>query len=227
MAKRKKAAIEGVLQPDENIYWQGKPEKLPFVLNEMREDFLELFLRILFDLILIPVLIANVQLEINIVATLVLIFLWILHLKPILDIIKKPTIKLLEWKNTYYIITDKNIYIQFGTNHIYYRSYSSDRIGTKVFYRENQIDSTLFVGTIGFSVDDYYEERISSIKDYEDVYKILRSFASVKKVQLQEELEREKLRQDELLRQQELLKQSEELRQQSRQEDETNEYEFE
>lgn len=229
MAKQKKIALQSVLAPDENIYWQGKPEKLAFILSELKDDMVELLLRIIFDLILIPILFINSETNFGPITFLILVILYILHLKPIINILAKPTIKMLEWKNTYYMITDKNIYIQFGTNHIYYRAYPSDRIGTKVFYRKNKIDTTLLVGTIGFSVDDYYEERFTSIKDYEDVYKILRSFASAKKEQLQNEMIAERQRQEELLKQQELLRQSEELQkqQESLQDIDTSEYEFE
>lgn len=229
MAKQKKVALQSVLGPDENIYWQGKPEKIAFALSELKDDIIELTLRILFDLILIPILFINTNAKFGPITFLFLVVLYLFHLKPILDILSRPATKLLEWKNTYYIITDKNIYIQFGINHIYYRAYPVDRIGTKVFYRKNKIDITLLVGTIGFSVDDYYEERFISIKDYEDVYKVLRSFASAKKEQLQNEMIAERARQEELLKQQELLKQSEELQKQQEvyQDLNTDEYEFE
>lgn len=229
MAKKEKIAIKGILRPDENIYWEGRPEKTAFILSDLKDDFPELTLRIIFDLILIPVLYLNTTANFNILLKMILILLWVLHLKPIIEILSKPSLKALEWKNTYYIITDKNIYIQFGTNQVYYRAYSTDRIGTKVFYRKNKIDTTLLVGTIGFSVDDYYEERLMSIKNYEDVFKILKSFASYKKEQMQAALEAEKLRQEELLKQQELLRQSEELQKQQEilNNAEQEEYEFE
>lgn len=211
MARKKKIPLESVLRPDENIYWQGKPEKLAFILSSLKNDAGELTLRVVFDLILIPVLFLNTTAELNPSIQIFLILLWLFHLRPILEILSKPALKTVEWKNTYYIITDQNIYIQFGVNNTYYRAYPVDRIGTKVFYRKNSIDSTLLVGTIGFSVDDYYEERLTSIKNYEDAFKTLKSFAAAKKEILQAEAQAEQLRQEELLRQQILEQEQAEL----------------
>lgn len=229
MAKKKKVALERVLQPDENIYWQGKPEKMAYILCEFKDELPEVILRSIFDLILLPNLFFNSTIQFQPTLQFLLILLWVWHLKPLAEKCLIPWQKSLEWKNTYYIITDKNIYIQFGTNQIYYRAYPSDRVGTKVFYRKNKIDSTLFVGTIGFSVDDYYEERIMSIKDYEDVFKILKGFAAQKKEILQAQMDAEQERQLELLRQQEILNQSEELQKQKEELSEKagDEYEFE
>src|SRR5574344_1312951 len=120
MAKRKKIALESVLKPDENIYWEGKSERLPYLLSEIKDDIPELVLRIIFDLILIPVLFLNTTSEFGVITKIVLIMLWLWHLKPILLILSKPGLKSLEWKNTFYNITDKNIYMQFGTNQVYY-----------------------------------------------------------------------------------------------------------
>lgn len=211
MARKKKIPLESVLRPDENIYWQGKPEKLAFILSSLKNDAGELALRVVFDLILIPVLFLNTTAQLNPSIQVFLILLWLFHLKPILEILSKPALKTVEWKNTYYIITDQNIYIQFGVNNTYYRAYPIDRVGTKVFYRKNSIDSTLLVGTIGFSVDDYYEERLTSIKNYEDAFKTLKSFAAAKKEILQAEAQAEQLRQEELLRQQILEQEQAEL----------------
>lgn len=211
MARKKKIPLESVLSPDESIYWQGKPERLAFVLSSLKNDASELVLRVLFDLVVIPLLFLNTTVQLNTVTQLILIMLWLFHLKPILEILSKPALKSMEWKNTYYIITDKNIYIQFGVNNTYYRAYPVDRVGTKVFYRKNSIDSTLLVGTIGFSVDDYYEERLASIKNYEDAFKTLKSFAAAKKELLQVQREEEQLRQNELLRQQILQQEQEEM----------------
>lgn len=229
MARKKKIPLESVLNPNENIYWQGKPEKLAFILSGLKNDASELLLRIIIDLILIPVLFLNSNADFSIIVQVILITLWLFHLKPILDILSKPAKKSIEWKNTYYIITDQNIYIQFGTNNIYYRTYPSDRIGTKVFFRKNKIDSTLLVGTIGFSVDDYYEERLMSIKNYEDAFKVLKTFAAIKKEKIQEEMEAEKARQEELLKQQILLQEAEELqnKENNKENNIDDEYEFE
>jgi hypothetical protein len=199
MSKKKKIALESVLQSDENIYWEGHPEKLPYILYELKDYWSELILRLVFDLVLLPILFINTTYNFNVLSKIILLFLWLWHLTPIIKIMSKPLEKLLEWKNTFYIITDKNIYMQFGKEQVYYRVYPSNRIGTKVFYRKNKIDSTLFTGTIGFSVDDYYEERFMSIKDYDDVYKVLRSFTNLRKEELKKEFETEQLRKTEIL----------------------------
>jgi hypothetical protein len=180
---KKVEPLEKVIRKNEDKYWEGKPEKLPFIFYDIKDNLLEFCLRGLFDIILLPYLILRFA-NFNIFITIILGVLWCFHAFGFLKLLYHPISRAKEWKDIYYIITDKHFYIQFGGNNdIYYRMYPIDRIGTKVFYRKNPIDSIFSVGTIGVSVDDYYEERVISVKDFENVYRVFKSFTDVRKLE--------------------------------------------
>ena len=203
------APLESVIRRNENIYWQGHPEKLPFMYNNIIDYLPDIVLSLIFNVVLCPILIFKYH-PFNIVVSFIIIILWIIQIFKLLQLLSIPLHRKKEWKNIYYIITDKHFYIQFGQNdQIFYRMYPIDRLGTKVFYRKNTIDNIFGVGTIGVSVDDYYEERLISINDFEDVYKIFKGYTDVRKVaenekkkeearKEAEEIEREKKEQEEL-----------------------------
>ena len=186
MAKEKKAPLYNVIMDEtENVRFSGQPEKIPYIINSCKEGLPKFCLDVLFKLIFIPVLFFNIADKMPTNALIIAIIIWLCYLYPTLAILKIPFEKAKEYKNIYYIVTDKAIYIQFGIKQIYYRIYPNDRIGTRVFYRQNRIDSIFNVGTLGFSVDDYYEERFISIKDYESLYNVLRDVTNSKKEELQ------------------------------------------
>ena len=186
---KKTVPLESVIRKNEDKYWEGKPEKMAFIFNDFKDYAFELFLRGFFDVILLPFLIIKYA-NFNVIITIVLGVLWCFHAFGFVKLLGRPINRAKEWKDIYYIITDKHFYIQFGGgNDIYYRMYPIDRIGTKVFYRKNPIDSLFSVGTIGISVDDYYEERVISVKDFENVYRIFKGFTDVRKIEERQKAE--------------------------------------
>ena len=193
---QKTVPLESVIRKNEDIYWKGHPEKLPFIFNDIKYYLPELLLRLIFDIILCPILIIKYQ-PFNFMITFILFVLWIFHCMKCFELISRPLTRLNEWKNIYYIITNNHIYIQFGSGEqIYYRMYPIDRIGTKVFYRKNYIDSIFNVGTIGISVDDYYEERLISISGFEDVYQIFKGYTKTRQEQNIEKHQQEMLQEE-------------------------------
>ncbi len=202
MAVKPKAPLHNVIMDvNENIMFENSPEKIPYIINSCRDELPKFLFDVLFKLFFIPIIFVNVIDKLSIVAIIIMVALWIVYLIPTFLMVKIPFEKLREYKNIYYIVTDKAIYIQFGLKQIYYRIYPNDRIGTKVFYRQNRIDSMFNVGTLGFSVDDYYEERFVSVKDYESLYNVLKEVTNSRKEELlkrQEEREAKKREYEEM-----------------------------
>lgn len=208
MAK-KKAPLYNVIGEDENVYFEGKPQKLAYIINSCKSDFPKFLFDVLFKVVFIPILLFTCLDNLNKTTTAVFIVFWILYLIPTVLMLRIPILKALEQKNTYYIITDKAVYIQFGVGQIFYRTYPKERIGTKVFYRQNYVDSFFGVGTLGFSVDDYYEERIMSIKNYEGLFTILKDITNSRKEEMIREFEERQAKKKEFEEQARLLAQEE------------------
>ena len=219
---------------DENIFFEGKPNKTAYVLNSCKEGFPKFLADIFFKLVLCPFLFLNVANTLPLITQIVIVVLWVLYLIPTFKMLQTPFQKIAEYKNTYYIVTNKAIYIQFGINQIYYRIYPNDRIGTRVFYRQNRIDNIFGVGTLGFSVDDYYEERLVSVEDYESLYNVLKEVTNSKREELEriqaerEAKKREFEEQAKLIAQEQLFiqqqEEEEEKKRRERYERETREY---
>ncbi len=186
MAKSSQAPLYNVIMSaEEHEVFSGRPEKIPYIINSCKENLPKFCLDMLFKGIFVPVLFFNVAGTMPVGAFVVAIIVWLLYLCPTLAMLKIPFEKAKEYKNIFYIVTDKAIYIQFGTKQIYYRIYPNDRIGTRVFYRQNRIDNIFNVGTLGFSVDDYYEERFVSVKNYEWLYNVLKQVTNSRREELQ------------------------------------------
>ena len=193
MSKKDNVLLKNIVDGEENTFFEGRPNKTAYVLNACKDDFPKFVLDVFFKCVLIPLLFIQLvpTLPTNIIVVGVII--WTLYLLPTLAMLKTPFVKAKECKNTYYIVTDKAIYIQFGIDQIYYRKYPNDRIGTRVFYRANKIDNMFGVGTLGFSVDDYYEERITSVADYESLFNVLKDVTNSRK---EEQIRRQEERQE-------------------------------
>ena len=231
----KKVPLYNVINgEDENIYFEGRPNKTAFVINSCREDFPKFAADVFFKLILCPLVFERVMYTLPTTTNIFLMVVWFLYLIPTLKMLRIPLLKMAEYKNTYYIVTNKAIYIQFGIDQIYYRIYPNDRIGTRVFYRQNRIDNIFGVGTLGFSVDDYYEERLVSVEDYESLYNVLKDVTNSKRDELEriqaerEAKKREFEEQAKLIAQEQLFLQQqeeeEEKKRRERYERETREY---
>ncbi len=219
---------------DENIFFEGRPNKTAFIINSCKEDFPKFFADVFFKVFLCPFLFTRIAPQLPLYTNIVLMVLWVLYLIPTIKMLRIPFLKMAEYKNTYYIVTNKAIYIQFGIDQIYYRIYPNDRIGTRVFYRQNKIDNIFGVGTLGFSVDDYYEERLISVEDYESLYNVLKEVTNsrleeLEKIQAEREAKkREFEEQAKLIAQEQLFLQQqeeeEEKKRRERYERETQEY---
>ena len=48
---QKTVPLESVIRKNEDIYWKGHPEKLPFIFNDIKYYLHELLLRLIFDII--------------------------------------------------------------------------------------------------------------------------------------------------------------------------------
>ena len=225
MANKRKYSLYSVLGDDENIYFEGKPNKVAYVFNACKDDIPKFIFDVLFKMIIIPLFFMLSADNFELGAKAIIIVLWFLYLLPTLNMLKIPILKMKEYKNTYYIITDKSIYIQFGVNQIYYRTYPKERIGTKVFYRKNKADDMFGVGTLGFSVDDYYEERIMSVKDYESLYSVLKDITNSRKEEMIREYEERQAKKREFEEQARLLAQEELFLQQQEEEEEKRRHE--
>ena len=208
---RKTIPVKNVLGEDENIYFEGKPNKIAFIVNECNGHIKKIILEILLNFIIMPVLFFAAQETLTLPAKVLIAALWFVNIIFCLEDFGEPFKKARDWENVYYIITDQSIYMQFGYKKIYYREYPKERIGTKVFYRRNKIDDLFGVGTLGFSVDDYYEERLYSIKDYEDVYTVLKDITNEKREEQLKEEEIESMRKQLLEKQAKILAQEEEF----------------
>ena len=225
MSKKNNQPLFNIIEDNENIFFSGKPELIPYVINNVSDDIPAFIIEFLFGIIAVPLLAFFAFSSIPKALFALLVILWILSLIPMFGFLSSVFQAIKEHKNVFYIVSDKAIYIQFGTKTIYYRTYPNDRIGTKVFYRQNFIDDMFGVGTLGFSVDNYYEERIISVKDYESLYNVLKEVTNSRREELQkiqEERERQKKEFEEqakFLKQEELfLKHQEEEEERNRRE---------
>ena len=196
MANKREPIYNVIQNPEEESeFFSGKPNKMAYLMNSCKEYFPRFCFDVVFKILFIPFVYFKICNEFTPIANLIIIILWALYLIPTFALLRIPFQKLKEYKHTFYLVTNKAIYIQFGIDQLYYRVYPNERIGTHVFYRPSKIDNLFGVGTLGFSVDDYYEERINSIEDYESLYNVLKEITNSRKeelIKLQEEREAKK-----------------------------------
>jgi hypothetical protein len=174
---KKNIDIHEILDNDETIIWEGKPDRKAYFANRIIGGGILPFFWTFVGLYLIYV---YNSLNIPIFATKTIIIMFLIWNIPVWFWIYKSIITGLAQENTYYIITDKGIYLKNGTQEV------------EVFVTENErfdykdiVSMKLHVGIIDrfFSVGDVYfvfnhngknkKYYIVDVKNIQDVYSII------------------------------------------------------
>ena len=171
--------IKQLIASDEIIMWEGKPDKKCFLFESIFNPLMPFAL--LWAIIDLSVLGASLfgtfaEGETNIILFIIPFFL--IHLMPVWMYIGGVLMTRRKYKNTYYVVTDKSIYISSGV--------FTKRINTKPFAEMSHIDLHRGIFDQKFGVGDIIctsSHRntnasgliiLASIKNYTEVYNMVK-----------------------------------------------------
>lgn len=172
-----KEELKSLINDNENIFWEGKPNKKCFIFESIFNPLMLLAIVWgLFDFGILGTTIFSYQ-ESNFL--LFIIPFLLIHLMPVWMYLGGVIFSVKKYKNTYYIVTDKSIYISSG---IFVKSFN-----TKPFAEMSHInlhrgifDQIFNVGDIICTTDQHDNNgktvtiNITSTSDYTKVYNIIK-----------------------------------------------------
>lgn len=161
--------LTSVINNNEEILWQGRPNKKCFIFESIFNKMLPF--AILWLIIDVTVMLIIFSQNNNKFGSLFFLLFFLIHLMPVWIYLSGVLFSFLRYKNTYYVITDAGIYVSGG---LFTYSYSFKPF-TQLFnvvMRRGIFDQHLGVGDVicQFSSNSL---SIINISEYEEIYKMV------------------------------------------------------
>lgn len=156
-------SVNNILMPDENIIWQGKPNRKAFIINSFFTP-LTFFaiIWLIFDVTFITLILST---EPPKQMAFVIIPFMALHLMPVWMWLGNFVSSFKRWRNTEYAITDKRILIKSGFWGIDFKTLYYKEI-KNVSLRKGMIDSMLGVADLYLDTTNSHEYNNGSNIEY-------------------------------------------------------------